>query len=96
KIYDRAFGRGCGACHDVSPNPNLFENIKKGSLTKEIFVEVLNNGRNGMPPAVDAIMKVGPVKKAKYTKEQAIDAIYNYLAGRADGSVPAGKLKQAK
>lgn len=22
KIYERAFGRGCGTCHDISSNPN--------------------------------------------------------------------------
>ncbi len=39
KIYDRAFGRGCGTCHDVSPNPNLFEAVNK--LSVEEFGNVL-------------------------------------------------------
>jgi len=90
KIYERAFGRGCGTCHDVSSNPNLLESVKK--LSKEEFINVLKNGRNSMPKAVGAIMDVGPVKKAGYTEEQALEAIYNYLKGRSDGSVPAGKL----
>jgi len=33
-----------------------------------------------MPKAVAAIMEVGPVKKAGYTEDQAIDAIYAYLS----------------
>jgi len=92
KIYDRAFGRGCGACHDISSNPNLLESVN--TLTKEEFITVLKNGRNGMPKAGDAIMAVGPVKKAGYSEDQAFDAIYNYLKGRADGTVPEGKLKK--
>jgi len=94
KVYDRAFGRGCGACHDISSNPNLLQSVK--TLTKEEFVNVLKNGRNGMPKATDAIMAVGPVKKAGYSEEQAYEAVYAYLKGRSDGSVPEGKLKKAK
>ena len=94
KIYDRAFGRGCGACHDIESNPNLFESVK--TLTKDEFIGVMKNGRNGMPKAVAAVMAVGPVKKAGYSEDQAMDAIYDYIKGRADGSVPAGKLKKAK
>ncbi|MGR8933261.1 MAG: c-type cytochrome [Gammaproteobacteria bacterium] len=92
KIYDRAFGRGCGTCHDISSNPNLLESVK--TLSKEDFIAVLKNGRNAMPKAVDAIMGVSNVKKANYTEEQALDAIYNYLKGRSDGSVPAGSLEK--
>ncbi len=94
KVYDRAFGRGCGACHDISSNPDLFISVK--DLSKEDFITVLKNGRNGMPKATDAIMAVGPVKKAGYSEDQAYDAVYAYIKGRADGSVPEGKLKKAK
>lgn len=94
KVYDRAFGRGCGACHDIESNPNLFESVK--TLSKDDFQDVLRNGRNGMPKAVDAILAVGPVKKEGYSEQEALDAIYNYIKGRADGSVPAGKLKKPK
>jgi mono/diheme cytochrome c family protein len=94
KIYDRTFGRGCGTCHDVKPNPDLFESVKK--LSKDEFIGVLKNGRNGMPKAGAAIMQVGPVKKAGYTEDQAMDAVYAYIKGRSDGSIPAGKLKKAK
>ena len=94
KIYDRAFGRGCGACHDISSNPDLFISVKE--LSKEEFINVLKNGRNGMPKATDAIMAVGPVKKAGYSEDEAYDAVYAYIKGRADGSVPEGKLKKAK
>lgn len=80
KIYDRAFGRGCGACHDISSNPQLIALIKSGDLTKESFATTLKEGKNGMPKAMDAIMAVGPVKKAGYSEEQAIDAVWNFLA----------------
>ena len=39
KIYDRAFGRGCGACHDISSNPNLQESVE--TLSKKEFIDVL-------------------------------------------------------
>lgn len=92
KIYERAFGRGCGTCHDISSNPNLLESVKK--LSKDDFIAVLKNGRNGMPKAAEAIMDVSNVKKANYTEAQAMDAVYNYLKGRSDGSVPAGSLEK--
>ncbi len=80
KIYDRAFGRGCGACHDIASNPQLAALIKAGELDKASFAETLKNGKKGMPEAVAAIMAVGPVKKAGYTEDQAIDAVYKYLS----------------
>lgn len=94
KIYDRTFGRGCGTCHDVSPNPNLLESVKK--LSKEEFSAVLIDGRNGMPKAVDAIMTIGPVKKTGMSSDDAITAIWTYLNCRAEGKVPAGKVKKKK
>ena len=80
KIYDRAFGPGCGACHDISSNPQLAALIKAGELDKASFSDTLKNGKNGMPKAMDAIMAVGPVKKAGYTEDQAIDAVYKFLS----------------
>lgn len=77
KIYDRAFGRGCATCHDVQPNPNLFESVNK--LSKEEFTAVLVNGRNAMPKAMDVIMAMGPVKSANLTQDQAVDALIAYL-----------------
>lgn len=80
KIYDRAFGRGCGACHDISSNPQLAALIKSGDLDKAKFAQIIKEGKNGMPKATAAIMEVGPVKKAGYTEDQAIDAVYEYLS----------------
>ena len=94
KIYDRTFGRGCATCHDVSPNPNLLESVKK--LSKEEFATVLKEGRNGMPKAIDQMLKVGPVKKAGMSEDDAINAIWTYLTCRAEGKVPAGKVKKKK
>ena len=79
KIYERAFGRGCGTCHDISSNPQLTANIKAGTLDRAKFEEVITNGRGGMPKALDEIMKNGAVTKAGYGKDQAIDALYKYL-----------------
>lgn len=80
KIYKQAFGRGCGACHDISSNPQLPALIKAGTLDKAKFATVVKEGRNGMPKASAAIMAVGAVKKAGYTEDQAIDAVYKFLS----------------
>ncbi|MBM4207441.1 MAG: cytochrome c [Gammaproteobacteria bacterium] len=80
KIYDRAFGRGCGTCHDIKSNPQLTENIKAGTLDRAKFEEVLTNGRGGMPKALDEIMKNKAVTTAGYGKDQAIDALYKYVS----------------
>ena len=75
--YTRAFGRGCATCHDVQPNPNLFESVNK--LSKEEFTKVLVEGRNAMPKAMDQIMNLGPVKSAGLTQDQAVDSLIAYL-----------------
>lgn len=80
-IYDRTFGRGCGACHDIPSNPQLRELIKTGELDIESFYYTLMNGKNGMPRAIDSIMSVESVIEAGYTEEQAINAIYKFLGG---------------
>lgn len=82
KIYERAFGRGCGTCHDISSNPQLSANIKAGTLTREKFETTIREGRGGMPKAIEAIMAVGPVKKAGYTEQQALDALWAYLSSK--------------
>jgi cytochrome c551 len=79
KIYERAFGRGCGTCHDQAQNPQLAALIKAGKLPKDQFAKTIKEGKNGMPKAVAAIMEVGPVKKAGYSEDQAIDAVYEFL-----------------
>lgn len=80
KIYKQAFGRGCGACHDIASNPQLAALIKAGTLDKAKFATVIKEGRNGMPKAGASIMAVGAVKKAGLTEDQAIDSIYEYLS----------------
>lgn len=74
KIYDRAFGRGCGTCHDGAA-PNLFESVNK--LSKEDFTAVLVNGRNAMPKAMDQIMAM-PVAKT-LTQDHVVEALIAYL-----------------
>jgi mono/diheme cytochrome c family protein len=80
KIYDRAFGRGCGTCHDIASNPQLPALIKAGTLDRAKFEQVLRDGKGGMPKAVDEIMKQKAVEKAGYTEELAIDALYKYIS----------------
>ena len=82
KIYERAFGRGCGTCHEISSNPQLFDLVKSGKLTRASFEQTLQNGKGGMPKAIAAIMEVGPVKKAGYGEDQAVDALYAYLGSK--------------
>lgn len=82
KIYERAFGRGCGSCHDIKTNPQLSELIKEGKLDRSTFENVLKEGKNGMPKAIAVIMEVKAVKDAGYGEDQAVDAIYNYLKNK--------------
>lgn len=80
EIYNNAFTRGCGHCHNISFNPQLPALIKSGKLDRAKFGTVLKEGRSGMPKAMDQIMGLGSVKKAGLTEEQAIDAVYEYLS----------------
>jgi len=81
KIYDRAFGRGCGTCHDIASNPQLSALIKAGQLDRGQFEKVLQEGKGGMPKAIAEIMKNAAVVKAGYGEDQAVDALYKYLGG---------------
>ncbi len=82
KIYERAFGRGCGTCHDIASNPQLTALIKGGQLDRARFEQVLREGKGGMPKAVGEIMKQKAVEKAGYSEEQAIEALYKYLESK--------------
>lgn len=82
KIYERSFGRGCGTCHEISSNPQLFELVKSGKLTRASLETTLREGKGGMPKGMAAIMEVGPVKKAGYGEVQALDALYAYLGSK--------------
>ncbi|TAN47266.1 MAG: cytochrome c [Methylococcaceae bacterium] len=77
KIYNRAFGRGCGTCHDMASNPNLFESVKK--MSRDDFKGVLVNGRNNMPKAMETIMGLPNVKSAGLSEDQAVDALIAFL-----------------
>jgi mono/diheme cytochrome c family protein len=79
KIYERSFGRGCGACHEILSNPQLVELIQAGELGIDSFTDTMINGKNGMPKSMDAIMATKPVQQAGYTEEQAINAVYKFL-----------------
>ena len=82
KIYDRAFGRGCGTCHDIASNPQLPALIKAGQLDRAKFEQVLRDGKGGMPKAIDEIMKNKAVEKAGLTEELAIDDLYKYIGSK--------------
>ncbi len=101
KIYERAAGRGCGACHDVRPFPDLTKSVKR--LSKEEFFKVVREGRPGtiMTAMLPQIMKIGLVKKHCLTEEQALEALYRYLNALADGKAegikkPASLKEKAK
>ncbi len=79
KVYERALGRGCGACHDQAQNPQLAKLIDAGKLDRKRFGTVVKEGKGGMPKAIDQIMELAPVKTANLDQEQAIDAVYDYL-----------------
>jgi len=80
KIYERAFGRGCGTCHDIASNPQLTELIKAGTLDRAKFESVLKEGKGGMPKAIAEIMKNKAVEKAGYGEDQAVDALFKYIS----------------
>lgn len=82
KIYERAFGRGCGTCHDIASNPQLTALIKAGTLDRAKFESVLKEGKGGMPKAIEEIMKQPVVTKAGYGEDQAVDALYKYLGSK--------------
>ncbi|MDD5577986.1 MAG: cytochrome c [Methylobacter sp.] len=82
KIYERAFGRGCGTCHDIASNPQLSALIKSGQLDRAKFETVLKEGKGGMPKAIGEIMKQPAVVKAGYGEDQAVDALYKYLESK--------------
>ena len=77
KIYERAFGRGCGTCHDVKSNPQLPELIRSGALDDHKFYTVLKEGKGGMPKAIEEVKNIG--EKAGLNEKQAVDALYEYL-----------------
>jgi mono/diheme cytochrome c family protein len=82
KIYDRAFGRGCGTCHDMADKPQLTPLIKSGALTRARVEEMVKNGKGGMPKAIDEIMKNKAVEAAGYGETQALDALFAYIASK--------------
>ncbi|MEI6334961.1 MAG: cytochrome c [Methylococcaceae bacterium] len=82
KIYDRAFGRGCGTCHDIASNPQLSANIKAGTLDRASFEKILKEGKGGMPKAIEEIMNNKAVIKAGYGEDQAVDALYAYISSK--------------
>jgi mono/diheme cytochrome c family protein len=82
QIYKKAFGRGCGSCHDIKTNPQLSELIKEGKLSRGDFEKTLKEGKNGMPKAIEPILAVKAVKDAGYGEDQAVDAIYKYLESK--------------
>lgn len=85
KLYKR---ERCETCHGQTGEgsaafPNLLNSLK--SKTKEQFQEVVLNGKAAMPAF-----------KSNKKVVDGIDALYTYLKGRSDGTVPAGELELAK
>jgi len=81
KIYEKAFGRGCGTCHDQAQNPQLTKLITEGKLDRGTFKTTLKEGKGSMPKAIAQIMKNPAITKAGYSEDQAVNALYKYLGG---------------
>ncbi len=79
KIYERAFGRGCGTCHDIQSNPQLSALIKAGKLDRARFETVIREGKGGMPKAMDAIMEVSAVNKSRSIAKTWLLMIYTLI-----------------
>lgn len=87
----RAFAQ-CQVCHGIDGNgstigPSLMVKLKE--LDKTVFYDRIENGFQGQ-------IGVMPPWKANPNVMKNIDNLYEYLSARADGVIPAGKIKRFK
>ena len=88
----RAFSQ-CQVCHGIDGNgstiaPSLLAKLNK-DITYEVFVERVTNGFKGQ-------MGVMPPWKENPNVMKKMNNLYAYLKARADGVIPAGRLKKFK
>lgn len=76
----------CDRCHGASQEgsvgPSLIDGMKR--LSKDQFADIVGNGR---------LAKNMPAYKTNNDVMQNMDALYAYLKGRADGSIPNAKVE---
>lgn len=88
----RTFHAFCHVCHAQDAvgstfAPNLLDRMKQSDMTRDLFVERLNEGFTGqvgvMPPWKD-----DPNVRKRYNE------LYAYLKARASGALPPGRPKR--
>lgn len=88
----RTFHGFCHVCHAQDAvgstfAPNLLERMRQADMTKDLFVERMNDGFTGqvgvMPPWKD-----NPNVRKRYNE------LYAYLMARASGDLPRGRPKK--
>jgi hypothetical protein len=85
----RAFSQ-CQVCHGLDGNgstigPSLLDKMRE--IDRARFMEVVTNGYQGQ-------IGVMPPWKENPNVMKYVDQLYAYLAARADGTLPPGKLKR--
>ena len=88
----RAFSQ-CQVCHGIDGNgstiaPSLLAKLNK-DITYDVFVDRVTNGFKGQ-------MGVMPPWKENPNVMKKMNNLYAYLKARADGVIPAGRLKKFK
>ena len=86
----RAFSQ-CQVCHGLDGSgstigPSLLQKLD-GDVNRERFMDVVANGTQGQ-------IGVMPPWKENPNVMKYVDQLYAYLKARADGVLPAGKLKR--
>ena len=86
----RAFSQ-CQVCHGLDGSgstigPSLLQKLD-GDINRERFMDVVANGYQGQ-------IGVMPPWKENPNVMKYVDQLYAYLKARADGVLPAGKLKR--
>ena len=86
----RAFSQ-CQVCHGLDGTgstigPSLLQKLD-GDINRERFMDVVANGYQGQ-------IGVMPPWKENPNVMKYVDQLYAYLKARADGVLPAGKLKR--
>ncbi len=88
----RTYHGSCHRCHaqDAAGStfaPNLLDRMRESNMTRDLFVERLNDGFTGqvgvMPPFKD-----NPNVNKRYNE------LYAYLTARASGALPPGRPKK--
>ena len=88
----RTFHGFCHVCHAQDAvgstfAPNLLDRMRESDMTKDLFVERLNEGFTGQVGVMPA-WKDNPNVRKRYNE------LYAYLTARASGALPRGRPKK--